>query len=357
MVLKSELAKRNLPDILTMANKEPVTKENWERRRHELVKILENEIYGRTPASPESVWGEEVSVDENAFAGKATYSVISICFDTLKGVFKFPVNLVVPNGIEKPKLFVFINFRPEVPDQYLPSEELVDGSFAVASFCYTDVVSDDDDFENGLSGMYIEGERAPDAWGKISMWAWAASRVLDVILHMRSFDRDGIAIIGHSRLGKTALWCAARDTRFQYAISNCSGCSGAALSRGKIGETIEKIYSSFPYWFCPNYQKYAGKEYEAPFDQHFLLAASAPRKVYVASAKEDSWADPESEFLSCIAASEVYSMLGMNGFVSPDRLPWVGDTFHDGNIGYHLRTGTHYLSRYDWNAFMAYMNS
>lgn len=163
------------------------------------------------------------------------------------------------------------------------------------------------------------------------------------------------SVVGHSRLGKTALLAGALDERFSCVISNNSGCSGAAVSRGKEGETIRHITTAFDYWFCENYQKYADKEDTLPFDQHFLLAAIAPRRLYVASASDDLWADPVSEFLGCFAANEVCDKLGIKGLVSKDRLPLAGEYYHDGTIGFHLRKGSHYLGREDRNLFMDYL--
>ena len=178
---------------------------------------------------------------------------------------------------------------------------------------------------------------------------------MDYAQTIPNLDLSKATVIGHSRLGKTALLTGAIDERFTCTISNNSGCSGAAISRGKQGETIKDIYERFPFWFCKNYKKYIDNEFNLPFDQHFLLASIAPRKVYVSSAQDDLWADPISEFLSCVAASEVYEKLGLKGFIYPNRLPKAGDVFHKGNIGYHLRAGKHYLSREDWINFIKFL--
>lgn len=178
---------------------------------------------------------------------------------------------------------------------------------------------------------------------------------MDYACTVPEIDHDRIGVVGHSRLGKTALLAGALDERFFCAFSNDSGCSGAALARGTKGETVGKIYQNFPYWFCEKYGTYAEQEDTMPFDQHFLLAAIAPRRVYVASASQDCWADPENEYLSCIAAGEYYRNMGLKGFIRPDRDPVPGDCFGEGEIGYHLRAGTHYLSREDWGHFMEYM--
>jgi hypothetical protein len=190
------------------------------------------------------------------------------------------------------------------------------------------------------------------------MWSWACSRCLDYAAQALSdkLDLNRAFVTGHSRLGKTALVTGMLDTRFACALSNDSGCSGAALARGTIGETVEQITTRFPFWFSPAYTKYNGRENTMPFDQNFLIAAQAPRPVHIASAEEDTWADPASEFLSGYAASSVYEKLGLNGLCTPDRLPQVDDVYPAGCIGYQMRPGLHYLSRQDWQRACAFLD-
>ncbi len=355
--LNRKLEERNLPDVLVSDNAAVIDDPKmWDSRRDEIIKMLSNEVYGFSPPAPSKIDTTILKKDDNAFAGKAVHSVIKIKFDTPKGQCSFPINLIISKDIHKAPLFLHIAFRADIPDRYFPVEEVIDQGFATASFCYEDITADkDDSFTSGLAKMYKEGERKPNDWGKISMWAWAAQRVMDYIETLEEIDKERVAVVGHSRLGKTALWCAAQDERFFMAISNESGCSGAAISRGKKGERIKDIINQFGYWFCDNYRKYMDNEENMPFDQHFLLSAIVPRYVYVASAQEDEWADPESEFLSCLAASRVFELFGLKGLITQDQLPEVGAKLHEGHIGYHLRKGTHYLSRYDWQCFMEYM--
>lgn len=188
------------------------------------------------------------------------------------------------------------------------------------------------------------------------MWAWAAHRALDYAYTIDCFDADCAIVCGHSRLGKTALLAAATDERFLFSHSNDSGCCGSAISRGKDGEKLKDIIKVFPYWFCENFYKYSDKENDQPFDQHFLLSCIAPRYAYVASAAEDLWADPAYEMLNCVASSEYYEKLGVKGFVCEDRLPQIGDEYHEGHIGYHLRSGLHYFGREDWQRVIKYIN-
>lgn len=331
-------------------------------RKEEMIKILCEEEYGFMPVTHDKLSWEVVSKDDVFCAGKATLSKVILTAYFGERTFSFPIYVMIPNTDKKHPFFVHINFRNNVPDKYMPSEEICDRGFAVISFCHNDV-SVDNNSENGskygegLNDILFEGiKKEKNHCGKIMMWSWAASRAMDYAQSLDCLDFTQSAVVGHSRLGKTALLTGALDTRFTYVISNDSGCSGAAITRGKKGERVKEIEKTFPYWFCENYKKYIDNEENLPFDQHFLIAASAPRKVYVASAVLDEWADPDSEYLSCFAASEAYEALGIKGLVCPDRLPKPGDIFHEGNIGYHLRYGTHYLSREDWNNFMDFIN-
>lgn len=367
-MIREELAARKLPELLRMNDGRAVTAENWRERRAELLDLLSSEEYGYSPEAPKEVRAIVEKRDNKAFEGKAFQETIRVEFDTPKGVFSFPFELVVPYSDKKVPLFLQINFRPEVPDRYQPTEEILDNGFAVASFWYLDVTSDDamdgdydseaDEhrfrnwFRDGIARMYPRDEKT--GWGKIGMWAFAASRVLDCLWDRPEIDRERVAVCGHSRLGKTALWCAAQDERFAMAISNDSGCSGAAITRGKQGERIAAITKNYPYWFCGKYRAYVELEEELPFDQHALIATIAPRAVYVSSAAEDIWADPCSEFLATAAASEVWEMLGETGLVTPDELPGEDCVLDDGRVAYEVRKGTHFFSRTDWVRHMAY---
>lgn len=355
-MLQEELERRNIPALLRFADQSGVTADNWRARRQEMLDILCRDEYGFLPPAPSSFHAETVSVDERFCAGKASLAKVLLTSRLPGGDFTFPVYAVFPRSGRPCPAFVHINFRDAVPDKYMPSEEICDAGFAVLSFCYQDITADNDDFSSGLAGELYHGKpRTGSSCGKIAMWAWAAMRAMDYLQTQDAIDLRNIAVVGHSRLGKTALLAGALDERFAFVISNDSGCSGAALSRGKIGETVRDICKRFPFWLCENYRSYIDRENEMPFDQHFLLASAAPRYLYVASAEEDTWADPRSEYLSCVAASDAYKLLGLPGLVCPDRYPVPGDVFHEGRIGYHLRTGCHYFSRYDWQRYMEFI--
>ena len=353
---------RNLPDVLTLKNGKKVTcQADFEKRKEEIKKLLENNVFGIMPPKPTHLWVEEVEVDARFCASKAILKKIKIHFELDGKEGSFPASVILPQSEGKHPAFVNINFYPEIPNKYLPAEEIVDRGYAVFYLHYNDVVLDKcNSFKNGIAPLLKYGKGKKNT-GKIAMWAWAASRLADYALTLEEIDGDNLAVVGHSRLGKTALLAGAFDERFKYIISNNSGCTGAALTRGKIGESLAKITEVFPYWFCKKYAEYSADESLLPLDQHFLLALSVPRHILVGSAKEDLWADPASEFLSLAAVKEVYALYGKRGLIHKDEVPEVKPdgtktVLADGDACYHIRGGTHYLSREDWNVYMDYID-
>ncbi len=344
------------PELLRFADGRKIDSvEAWERRRAECLGILSHEIYGVLPPPPVTVTGCVQQVEHKCCAGHAVLETIMMTAETGKGSFSFPIRLFLPTRAGRYPVFVLLNFRPDVYDMYYPAEEIVDNGFALAVLHYEDVTRDDADMTDGL-GALMERE-AGCGTGKIGMWAWAASRVLDYLLTRPEIDGGRAAVIGHSRLGKTALWCGANDTRFRYVFANDSGCGGAALEKTKHpgGETVEDITRQFGYWFCDNYRKYIGRPETMPFDQHFLLAAIAPRCVEIGSAAGDPWADPYSEQLGCMAASPAWQMYDLPGYIGPQTPASAGEHHAEGCVGYHLRDGIHFLSRQDWLCYMDFM--
>ena len=322
----------------------------------EIVKILLDEEYGHLPQGARRFHVEEMSRDASFAAGKANLVKLAFTMEGDFGSYTFPLYEVIPVGEVKHPAFLHINFRDLIPDKYQPTEELIDRGYATFTFCYKDVTSDDGDFTNGLAGVvYPHGERGEYAAGKIALWAWAATFVMDYIQTKESIDGKRVTVTGHSRLGKTALLAGALDPRFYCAISNCSGAPGAALSRQKTGETIAKICKTFPFWFSKHYHGYADKEDSLPFDQHFLIAANAPHRAYITSAELDDWACPPNEYAAARLASEYYASLGLVGLVSEDESANMKKAYHDGSIGYHIRRGLHYFSRTDWLYHMQYL--
>ena len=340
---------KGFPDVLAFLSETKITDiRQWRTRRQELKEILQAEEYGFLPPAPDYVSFEVLEQDDNYCAGRAIYRKVAIHVVLGNSKFAFPVYGVVSKTHAPSPAVLLINFRASVPDRYFPVEEILDHGFAAFSFCYEDVTKDQNEFSTGLAGiLYPDGKRPENGCGKIGMWAWAAMRVMDYLQTLPEIDLDRVTVAGHSRLGKTALVACGFDERFHAVFANGSGCSGAALSRGKAGEHIREICDRFGYWFCPHYHRYADREEEMPFDQHFLLALTAPRKLYLGCAEEDVWADPESEFRALSAVQEVYAINGAP-FSLPEGCPEPGTGLSANQVGFHLRPGTHYLSREDW---------
>jgi hypothetical protein len=356
-----------LPDPLVSESGEPVkTAKEWEeQRRPELLELFRTHVYGRAPVGrPDDLSFKVIEEDKNAMDGKATLKRIEISFSGPGGSGKIEPVIFIPNNRKSPAPgFLLIchrgkdNLDPtrEKHSDFWPAEEIIARGYAAIGF-YTPEADPDrhDGFKNGVHGIFDpwpEGQRPGDAWGTIAAWAWGASRVMDYLESDKDIDATRIGVLGHSRGGKAALWCGAEDERFAIVISNDSGSTGAALARGKQGESIAAINKSFPHWFCANYKTYNNREDELPVDQHMLVALMAPRPVYVASASQDNWADPKNEFMSCFHASPVWKLWEKPGLTVSEQPP-VNTPAQGGYIGYHLREGKHGLGLSDWNWFM-----
>jgi len=236
-------------------------------------------------------------------------------------------------------------------------EMLIERGYALATV-HRDQIDPDNyrnDFSDGIHPLFYENnqvEPEADEWGAIGAWAWGLSRVLDWLETEDSIDAERVAVIGHSRLGKTALWAGAQDRRFAMVVSNNSGCGGAALYRRCYGERIHHMLKPVGYWFCRNHRGYQRQEQTLPVDQHMLLSLVAPRPLYVASATNDRWADPRGEFLAAKHASPVYELMGRKGLGDHD-LPEPNTPIHT-RIGYHLRSGDHNVTAFDWQHYLTF---
>jgi hypothetical protein len=381
-----------LPDVLTGFNGRKIhsAKEWYRKRRPELLKIFAEEVYGKVPGVQKI---SEVKIREasgNALGGKAIRRQLSLFFRKEDLNLEINVLMYLPKSNQKVPVFLACNFKgnhtisndPNVrlteswvendPSVGIinnqlteqsrgaasgswPVDEIINAGYGLVTVYYGDIDPDRDDFSDGIQAFfYKQNQSKPlfNEWGSIAAWAWGLSRVMDYLETDSQVDAGKVAVLGHSRLGKAALWAGATDQRFAMVISNESGCGGAALSRRKYGETVQAINNSFPHWLCDNFKKYNDVEGSLPVDQHALLALIAPRPLYVASAEGDRWADPRGEFLSAKYASAVYQLLGKEG-LPVSEIPEVNQPV-SGTIGYHIRSGKQDLTEYDWRQYIRF---
>ena len=339
--------------------------DSWnDQRRAEILELFRREVYGLIPDDGSlgcsfraaSIQGEGI------MGGRGVRKIIEVTVTRKDRQFIFPLTLFLPKAaVPVPVILLLCNRGIHDVDpgrRYLspfwPAETIVSRGFAAAVVITHDIAPDyEEGFTLGFHRLFPEYgvERPGYLWGSISAWAWGLSRAVDYFQIDRDINPGEIAVAGHSRGGKAALWCAAQDPRIAMAISCCSGCSGAAITRGKTGEHVHDITEKFPFWFSGNYQKYGHNEAALPVDQHQLLGLIAPRGLYVSSRTFDSWADPQSEFESCKQASAIYRLYGKTGLgqaeMPPPEQPVLG-----GDIGYHIKTGPHNLDEYDWERYL-----
>ena len=381
-----------LPDPLVMSDGTKVTDaQTWKsQRRPEILELFRAHVYGRSPVErPANMHFKVFDLDRQALGGLAIRKQVAVYFTKAEEGPKMDILMYLPKNAEKPvPAFVLLNFggnhtvhsEPEIrlskswmrpgdgvenhrameksrgrSASRFPIEQILKRGYGLATMYYGDIDPDfHDGFKNGVHPAFdrrSDNGRKSDAWGSIGAWAWGLSRAMDYFETDVDIDQSKVAVLGHSRLGKTALWAGAQDPRFAIVISNNSGCGGAALSRRCFGETVKRINTSFPHWFCENFKTFNDREGDLPVDQHMLIALMAPRPVYVASADEDLWADPRGEFLSCKHAGPVYQLLGEVG-LPVQQMPGLNQPVQGGRIGYHVRSGRHNLSEYDWQRYM-----
>jgi len=388
-------------DPLTFVDGQLVSKADWPKRRAEIVSLFEENVFGRTPAAAQHL-PLRAHIDEqdnHALDGLAIRKQITLYFSArLEDGPKEHLLLYLPaHHRGRTAVILGLNFlgnhtvlddpairlnpvwnRPQksteppllaVPDKSTrasQSEEsqvkkILARGYGLATVYYGDI---DPDFKDSIQlgirpVFYAPGQiaPAPGDWGAIGVWAWGLSRALDYLVTDPLVAPDHIAVTGHSRLGKTADWAAAQDTRFAAVLSTESGKGGQSLSRRIFGETVAHLEHSFPYWFCTNYARWVGHDTQIPADGNLLLSLIAPRPLYVASAEGDHWSDPRGEFLSAASASDVYRLLGNSG-IDTKEMPAVNHpTDSTRFVAYHLRSGVHDVTAYDWEQYLNFLDA
>ncbi len=389
---ESKVLPYTLPELLTCADGTKITDvKTWrEKRRPELLRLFEAHIYGRATGRPAEMKFEPGIVDRQALGGKATRKEIAILLNGKADGPRIDLMVYVPKAAAKPMpAFLGLNYygnqsvnadpgitmskRWMRPAREMgiennratqasrgkhasrwPLELAMERGYAVATFYYGDVEPDHKDgWRDGIRGHMAQATGRPlgaEDWGAIGAWAWGLSRALDCLETDPDINAKRVAVFGHSRQGKTALWAGAQDERFAITISNDSGEGGASIARRTYGERVSDLARGAPYWFCSNYLRYADREAEMPVDAHMLVALSAPRPVYIASAVEDRWADPLGEFLAGKHAAPAWKLFGLEGLGVTEMPP--ADQPVGRAIGYHIRTGAHDITAYDWKQFL-----
>lgn len=389
---ESRVPEYKLPDVLTRFNGRKVKSEKvWvKKRRPELLKTFTEDVYGKVPGELGISKVELWETSNHALNNLAIRKQLSLIFK--KGNHSLEVNVLMylPKNLKKSPVFLAYNFygnhtvstdpnirlteswvannpsvgiiNNQVTEQSRgsdsdswPVEQIIKDGYGLVTAYYGDVDPDKNDLTDGIQPFfYKENQTRPkaDEWGSIAAWAWGLSRIMDYLATDSLVDVRHVAVLGHSRLGKTALWAGANDQRFALVISNEPGCGGAALSMRRFGETVWRINTTFPHWFCQNFKKYNYNEDALPVDQHELLALIAPRPLYVASAEGDQWSDPRGEFLAAKYASPVYQLFGLEGLPATDMPPVNQPVM--GMVGYHIRSGKHDLTDYDWTQYLKF---
>ena len=385
---EANVPKFTLPDVLALRSGERVRDvKSWSnRRRPEILALYETEVFGKAPAKPAKLNYEVKAVEKGALGGKADRKIVTVYFGDTRGGPKMDLLIYLPAGAKQAvPLFLGLSFaaihtvandagvplgtqwvrdvKETSPESSRGSarerwqvEKILAAGYGLATVDYNDIEPDFvGGMKYGIRPLFLkpgQNEPAADEWGAIAAWAWAASRAMDYLEKDAAVDGRRVALFGHSRLGKTALWAGALDTRFSVVIANESGEGGAAISRRDFGERTKDLNTRFPHWFDGNFKKYSGREDEMPFDSHMLLSLIAPRGLYVASAEEDRWSDPRGEFLGAANASPVWQLFARKG-IGTMEMPGLHQPVGE-HVRYHIRAGKHDVTAYDWEQYLKF---
>lgn len=382
-------ARSALPDPLVMLDGAPVrSPEQWTQEcRPELKALFQHYMYGWMPPAA-SVTGKVEREDKQYFGGKATKKEVTITFR--KSAPSIHLLLVVPNQRTGPvPAFLGLNFNGNhtaladptiaLPTVWMPPsspgtkdnkatdegrgkdagvwsvEKVIDRGYALATFYSGDIAPDHPGFADGVFPSYATGkpeDRKADEWGAVAAWAWGLSRALDYLVTDENINKNRIAVVGHSRLGKAALLAGAFDERFALTIGHQAGCGGSAPSRGKVGEQVKQINERFPHWFDGEFKKFNDQVDRLPFDQNGLIALAAPRPLLLTNGTLDTWANPVGQFEVLKAADGVYKLLGVKG-LGDESMPPPGTLVGD-KLAYHIRPGKHAMLPEDWDTFLMF---
>ncbi len=385
------------PDVLRMANgRLATTADEWIREcRPEVLHLLREDMFGFPPNRHLRLITKHRVEDRSAFSGLATRIQVTLVPSGDSHGLAIHLLLYLPNHSKHTvPVFLGLNYGGnqsvtvdpgvELHEVWLPdtanrlvlhSETATDAMRGAAASewpiermlqaGYGFATLYDGDLEPDFDGGEAYGFRVlpqlaePDVpanqrWGAIGVWAWGLSRALDYLSKQPLVDAKRVIVIGHSRLGKAALWAGASDQRFGMVISNESGKGGAALMKRNFGETVEHLNTRFPYWFDGTFHEYSDQTDDMPFDSPFLLALVAPRPLYIASAAGDYTLDARGEYLAALLTTPVYQLYGETGMVSAEPPQLDQPIYND--IGYHIRPGKHEMLDVDWDHYLAFVS-
>jgi hypothetical protein len=379
------------PNVLQMLDGDRIaTPEEWTaRRRPELSDLFQHYMYGKLPAKPHGVSAEELFRDDAALDGTAIMREIELTVGG-PGAPKLRLLLITPRDVTVAPCFLGLNFagnhtvtddtRVRLPRTWLPSSypgvvdnrateagrngradrwpirDIIRRGYALATIHLGDIQPDRPGAREGFRATLPEssGPGDPTAAGTLMWWAWGLHRGVDYLATDKTINPRRIAVVGHSRLGKTALVAAAFDERIALAVANQAGCGGSAPSRTDQprAERIDLLNAVRPHWFCDYFKAFGADPARLPFDQHALVALCAPRPVLFTAAEGDPNANPSGQFDVLRAATAAYELLGVEGLSKDATMPAADDPLIASRLGYWIRAGKHDMTAADWKVYM-----